>query len=254
MREGVHGANVLSYRGCRNIFSVLFLMDSFDIYKSIIERTMEQMVKTKESASVRLETVDAIKRKWVSNLEVLSGRIPDRNSVTSDPTLIANRAKYLTYPGTVPKSELLETIPKPEESAPSEDDEFEDDFGDAEIIHTPEVGRKMAEVGSKTEALTVSVAPTYRKPSSSKKREIINPETLDDESLYEADYDTIPEPSDCAVRVFGQTEVCETVVGPRRSDSRWIVTVLNGFVKTKDGKETLFRTAKQVMPHLHQHS
>jgi hypothetical protein len=229
-------------------------MESFDIYKSIIERTMDQMVKTKESASVRLETSEAIKRKWVSTLEVLSGRSSDRIAGSSDPTLIANRAKYLTYPGSVPKSEKGETVLKPEDSAESSEDEFEDDFGDAEIVHTTEAGRKMAEVALKTEELQPSIAPITIRSTSVKKKEIINPETLEDDCFKEADYDTIPEPADCAVRVFGQTEVCETVVGPRRSDSRWIVTVLNGFVKTEAGKETLFRTAKQVMPHLHQHS
>ena len=238
----------------REFFFVSFRMDSFEIYQSIIDRTIEQVRKSRESSSVRLDIVDGLQRKWLSNLESACGRAPSDRAAE----MAANRAKYMTYPGTKPATPVeVKAEPQPNPVVPQsvdDDDEFEDEFGDAEIIHTTEVGRKMAEVAIKSEGPgIVSTTSTTRRVVSTKKKEIINAEDLNDESLNETDYDTILEPSDCEVRVFGQTEVCETVVGPRRSDSRWIVTILNGIVKTSDGKETLFRTAKQVMPHLHQH-
>lgn len=232
-------------------------METSDIYKSIIERTMDQIGRSAESSNVRLDVVDAIRRKWISNLDLLMKTSLEPAPTSSNNALAANRAKYMTYPGS--KQDLEEVSEQPAveiAEVKSEDDDFEDEFGDAEIVHTTEAGRKMAESAIRSQnAGTFSAAPKSapRKPSTLKKREIINPEDLDDESLDEPDYDRILEPHDCSIRVFGQTEVCETVVGPRRADSRWIVTILNGIVKTKDGKETLFRTAKQVMPHLHQH-
>jgi len=228
-------------------------MDSFEIFNSIIERTVEQVGKSRESSTVRLDIIDAVKRKWISNLESLCGKSSDEKTAS----LAVNRAKYMTYPGSVttrPEEEKITAAPLPVAPVASDDDDFEDDFGDAEIIHTTEAGRKMAETVLKTAQPTTSTtASIVRRVAVQKKKEISNPEDIDDDSLNEVEYDNILEPSDCAVRVFGQTEVCETVVGPRRSDSRWIVTILNGIVKTPDGKETLFRTAKQVMPHLHQH-
>jgi hypothetical protein len=84
------------------------------------------------------------------------------------------------------------------------------------------------------------------------KQVILNSEELD-ETLADADYDDIPEPIDCSIRVFGQTEVCESIAGPKRSDSRWMTTVLNGFLRDiKSGEEIPFRTANQTMPHLDQ--
>jgi hypothetical protein len=206
-----------------------------------------------------MEIIDAIKRKWIDDLEKSTG---GRNSTdTSNPKAVLNRAKYMTNPAVKQEPVNVTTLnPTIEETAAKDtvpehsEDEFEDEFGDAEIVHTTQVGKRVHEAQTsalKAESYLPEQQP-LRRTLAKKQREIINPESLDD-SLDDPDYDNIPEPSSCDIRVFGQTEVCESVVGPRRSDSRWIITVLNGILKTQGGDEFIFRTSKHTMQHLHQH-
>jgi len=187
----------------------------------------------------------------------------DMSKDSSNPQAVVNRAKYMTNPAltqppppsnvpAVPESAIPEITTNPQGS----DDEFEDEFGDAEIVHTTQVGKKLHEAATQQQNLTATTfnpLPLPRRVLAKKQREIINPEELLDDSLYDPDYDNIPEAKDCDIRVFGQTEVCESVVGPRRSDSRWIITVLNGIMKISENEEIIFRTCKQTMQHLHQH-
>ena len=230
-------------------------MDTQSIYHAIIDRTIELMLKAPESTAVRRDVVDAIKRKWGQGLDRVgeSSASPTRRHADSDPSVV-DRTKYM----------LNVSIPVPDAIVPQTDDspadvvedEFADEFGDAEFVHATEVGRKLAEsatLAAVPKQASAAVPNVPRRVQVSQVKELINPEELDD-SLADPEYDNIPEPSYCDVRIFGQTEVCESIVGPRRSDSQWMVTVLNGFVKTGNGsEELLFRTANPTMPHLHQH-
>jgi hypothetical protein len=224
------------------------------VYESVIQRTMEQMSKAPESTGVRKEVLDAIKRRWIGSLDKLAPRSESTGeSKTSNPDSVVNRSKYMTYP--TQDSVKLDSAAATEASSPpappkpaDEDDDYADEFGDAEVVHTSEVGRRLA---VSQPAVTSPEAP--RRPLPTRKpAEPIDPIPLTDD-LADPEYDSILEPIDCEYRVFGQTEVCESVVGPRRWDSRWMVTILNGFVRLPSGDEMFFRTAKSTLPHLHQH-
>ena len=221
--------------------------DTDTVYQTIVERTMESVLKTAESSKVRRDVIEAIKRKWAAELVKSSGHEPKSslNALDSEPV---DRSKYLL--GRVTQAQVMKTEAIAAEPVLSSDDEFADEFGDAEFVHATEVGRKLAEMPVRPTEPTPAVA---RAPKPVVKKVIADAEELPD-SLADPEYDAILEPSDCDVRIFGQTEVCESVEGPRRSDSRWMVTVLNGFVQLQStGEEYLFRTANQMMPHASQH-
>ena len=221
------------------------------MFRTIIERAIEAIAKDSEIPRVRRDVLDTIKRKWSTSLETdpsdRSGN--NKSHMNSDPTKV-DRSKYLAL-----LNPDQSVPPSPEPAIASEEDEFADEFGDAEFVHATEAGRKIADSVAKSSGLAMAESSNdVNKPRA--KRDagltIVNAEPLPD-SLADPEYDAILEPSDCDVRIFGQTEICESVEGPRRSDSRWMVTVLNGFVKRKGSKEEiLFRTANQTLTHLYQ--
>ena len=225
-------------------------METAAVYACLIERTIEKITGAAEASSVRNDVVDTIRRKWVSALEKTHVTNPNstKSSADSNPSSVT-RAKYRINKGspTVP----VPNKPKPV-TAVVEEDDFSNEFDDAEFVHATEVGRKLAESTNLPPKPASSTPPPASKQLVVAVKDMVNVEALDD-SLDNPDYDQILEPHECQVRVFGQTEVCESVQGPRRSDSKWMVTVLNGFLKTKNDEEYLFRTANQTMPHIHQH-
>lgn len=225
-------------------------METAAVYSSVIERTIEKITGSVEASSVRNDVVDTIRRKWVSALENTQNTNPNatKSSADSNPSSVT-RSKYrikIDSP-TAP----IPTKPEPVTEVVEEDD-FSDEFDDAEFVHATEVGRKLAESTNVPARPACTTPPPATKQLVVAVKDMVNVEALDD-SLDDPDYDQIIEPHECQVRVFGQTEVCESIQGPRRSGSRWMVTVLNGFVKTKNDEEYLFRTANQTMPHFHQH-
>ena len=209
---------------------------------------MHQVLNSSESSQVRRDVIEAIKRKWLSGLELKKESNSKNLVVNSNPAAV-DRGKYMLNP---PSSILIDAVVPVAEPQSEPDDEFADEFEDSEVIHATHVGKKLAEsVSSLPEASVLDPQPAIRKLVV-KTKEVVNVEELDD-SLDDQEYDQILEPSECDVRIFGQTEICESVQGPRRADSRWMVTVLNGFIQTKSGDEYLFRTSNQTMPNLHQH-
>ena len=223
------------------------------LYVSVIEKTIENVLKAPGSTAIRRDVIDSIKRRWITALTEVedSGRGGKRHVTDSDPSTV-DRSKYTIHKPSN-EVELPPVSPTPLPEAESED-EFADEFGESEFVHATAVGKKLAEsaksvVENKSEPKKIVLASA----GSEKKLVILNAEELD-ESLADPEYDKIPEPVDCGIRVFGQTEVCESIVGPRRSDSRWMVTIMNGFVRSggESGEEIPFRTANQTMSHFHQ--
>lgn len=219
-----------------------------EIYGNVIEKTMDRLNRDAVSLKVRRDVLEAIRRKWVASLDDGKSVKPVSN-LDSDPR-VADRSKYArTNPDTV---SLVVDEPV---AVADIDDDFADEFSDGDVVHATEAGRKLAETPALAVTVSVSTArvPTSRPSERSKPQaELVNVEELP-ETLDDPEYDKIPEPSDCDIRIFGQTEVCESVEGPRRVDSRWMVTVLNGFVQIgSTGQEIVFRTASQTMSHIHQ--
>ena len=227
--------------------------ETSEAYLATIDRTFERLLKDADIAFVRRDVIETIKRKWASCLNQPSSSQDSTSKKDSNPASVVNRAKYLTHPAKVNASPTgVATESKPTVVV-DEEAEYADEFDDSEFVHATEVGQKLAATFSSVVAPPMPVVPR-RNVAEPKKKELVNVEELDGSELEDSEYEGIPEVTDCEVRVFGQTEVCESVVGPRRVDSRWIVTVMNGFVRTKNGDEILFRTAKQTLPHFHHHS
>lgn len=221
-------------------------MDATAIYNAIIERTMETVLKTPEASRVRRDVVEAVKRKWAAALSKPDGTESSSQALNSEPI---DRSKY--FPGRTVAEAEVKAEPVVVRDDSEFEDEFADEFGEAEFVHATEVGRKLADAPALPPA---AIAAPIRPVKTVSKKEIVGAEELED-SLADAEYDALLEPEDCDIRIFGQTEVCESVEGPRRADSRWMVTVLNGFVQLKpSGEEYLFRTANQMMPHSSQRS
>ncbi len=233
-------------------------MEAREIYDSIINKTIEQMGKAPEAQGVRKEVFDAIKRRWSSSLDKsVNCKDSGQKSNTSDPNAVLNRAVYLTHPALVKKEESVSVANAASSTEPrprvvDEDEEYLDEFGDSEVVHTTEVGRRLAAASVVQQSSAVRSPEPVRKPLPSRKVPPVDPIELAAD-LEDPEYDQIPEPRDCECRIFGQTEICESVVGPRRSDSRWMLTILNGFVQMSPGGELFFRTAKATLPHLLQH-
>ena len=224
--------------------------ETSEVYLSVIDRTFDVLRKDSELSTVRRDVLDRIKRQWSSSLNLDPNRpVPGASPGNSDPSAVVNRSKYMTLPASSPKASIAV------ESAPIEDlnlpvpevDEYADEFEDSEFVSSTKLFPENIILHPH-----VPVVPT-RRVVVEKKKELINVEELNDD-LEDTEYDSIPEVSDCGVRIFGQTEVCESTVGSRRSDSKWMVTVLNGFLRDENEDEFLFRTAKQTMGHLHHHS
>jgi hypothetical protein len=217
-------------------------MDSDGLYEGIVERTINELLIRTDIPRVRRDIVDTIKRKWLEGLKNPRSEGEERGFVgDSNPV---DRSKYLADA----VKPLDQSIPEVYEA--QSDDEFADEFGDAEFVYATQAGKKIAESTQPKPVAILPVPSTTRPEKETPKAEKVNVEELPD-SLSDPEYDSIPEPRDCRIRIYGQTEVCESVEGPRRSDSRWMVTVLNGFVKIDD-KEILFRTANQTVSHLYQ--
>jgi hypothetical protein len=172
----------------------------------------------------------------------------------SNPDAVVRRDEYHRLPGvTVPALPPVAAKNESAEASVSED-EYSDEFGDeSEFVHATVVGKKLAEsVENPCPVRSAGkIVEIIEKP---KRDHIINPEPLDSPSLADSGYDSLLEPSDCVIRVFGQTEVCESVVsGSKRSGSEWMVNVLNGFLRdNRTGEEFLFRQFGQAFPHSHQ--
>jgi hypothetical protein len=206
------------------------------ILRSVIDNGMKSLLNHSASRRVRRDVIETIRRKSISLLS------RPESILDSDPS-VANRARYEG------KSSLLDTEkPTSEESLP-EEDEFADEFSDGEMVHSSEAARKLATTAVKQpEVPSEKVKP----PTQAVPRKIESAEQLSD-SLEDAEYDAIGEPSDCDIRVYGQTEVCDSGEGARKSESRWVVTVLNGFIRCETSdEEILFRTSNLTRPHIHQ--
>ena len=217
-------------------------MDSDGLYEGIVERTVNELLNRTDIPRVRRDIVDTIKRKWLEGLKNPRDEGEERRFVGDSQPV--HRSKYLNDAA---KPHAQPIVPPPEAQS---DDEFADEFGDAEFVHATQAGKKIAESTQPQSVIMLPVPSPTRPEKETPKTVIVNVEELPD-SLLDPEYDSIPEPSDCKIRIYGQTEVCESVEGPRRSDSRWMITVLNGFVKVDD-KEILFRTANQTVSHLYQ--
>lgn len=216
-----------------------------DIYGNVIEKTMDRLNRDAVSLKIRRDVLDAIRRKWLASLDDGKSVKPVSN-LDSDPR-VADRSKYART-----NVETVSLVADEPVAIADIDDDFADEFSDGDVVHATEAGRKLAETPALPVAVPLSTArvPTSRPPQA----ELVNVEELP-ETLDDPEYDKIPEPSDCDIRIFGQTEVCESVEGPRRVDSRWMVTVLNGFVQIgTTGQEIVFRTASQTMSHIHEYS
>ena len=224
------------------------MTDSESLYISVIQRTIETLLKTPESSSIRRDIIDTIKRRWMGALvnSDESAKQRARNVSDSDPSTV-DRTKYMVRKANSAVRSSGVAAPEPVIPTPDSDDEFADEFGDSEFIHATQVGKKLAE-GARSQSEPKKVAPRPVSEVPEKKAAlIVDAEELDDSLAY-TEYDDIPEPMDCSVRVFGQTEICESNIGPKRSESRWMVTVLNGFVRLVDsGEEIPFRTANQTI-------
>jgi hypothetical protein len=224
-------------------------MELEDIYKGIIERTMERLHRDGAIPRVRRDVLDAIRRKWISSSDDGKFNQPVSN-LDSDPSVV-DRSKYMR--GNVGDTIIVQA----EETSDADyEDEFADEFSDGDVIHATEVGRKLAETPAVPTATPTPKPATAAKLNSERAPApaLVNVEELPD-TLDDPNYDRIPEPSDCDIRIFGQTEVCESLEGPRRADARWMVTIFNGFVQIKStGEEFVFRTASQTMPHIHEYS
>lgn len=246
-------------------------METREIYEGIIHRTIDQMSRATEAQGVRKDIFDAIRRRWVFSVEKSLHRpASDQAGLTSDPSVVVNRSKYLTHPALakntvqalVVKSEECipepiydekPAVPDPPAAIQDDDDEYCDEFGDAEVVHTTEVGRRLAAITPLSVPATTARTPEpVRKSVANRKAPPVDPIELTAD-LEDPEYDKILEPSDCECRIYGQTEICESVVGPRRSDSQWMITILNGFVQMGSEPELFFRTAKCTLPHLLQH-
>lgn len=245
------------YRSQHEFFRKQNFMEGREVYESIINKTIEQMSKSPEAQGVRKEVFDAVKRRWTVSLEKeLNIADASHKLHTSDPSAVVNRAIYMTHPALakkVPPVAVDSTPAPPVSTTLPDDDEYSDEFGDAEVVHTTEVGRRLAAASSTIVPTAAARSPDPpRKPVASRRPAPVDPIDLTPD-LGDPEYDNIPEPKDCECRVFGQTEICESVVGPRRGDSRWMLTILNGFIQTSE-EELFFRTAKATFPHLLQQS
>lgn len=220
------------------------------LYVSVIEKTIENVLKAPGSTAIRRDVIDSIKRRWISALTEVedSGRGSKRHVTDSDPSTV-DRTKYTTHkPSNAAEVSSFQSTSAPQAES---EDEFADEFGESEFVHATAVGKKLAESAKSVVESKGEPKKALAPAGNEKKSVILNAEELD-ESLADAEYDNIQEPVDCGIRVFGQTEVCESIVGPRRSDSRWMVTIMNGFVRVGDalsGEEIPFRTANQTMSH-----
>lgn len=221
------------------------------MFRTIIERTIEAIGRDPDLPRVRRDVLDTIKRRWLNSLDIgsLVNDGTGKPKLSSDPTKV-DKSKYLALlnPG-------HNVLTHSEPATLSDEEEFADEFGDAEFVYATEAGRKMAGSAEKSSGIKNVQSPVETLKAGDEPQtisQVLNEEILQD-SLADPDYDAILEPSDCDVRIFGQTEICESVDGPRRCDSRWMITVLNGFLKRKDSnEETLFRTANQTFTHLNQ--
>lgn len=211
--------------------------ETLNVFQFVIDKTFEQAGKDPEFSIVRRDVLNRIRQKWAISLQQPSSYdSQNRNLEDSKPLSAANRAKYMKLPGSV---DLLPVVPVADTVA--ENDEYEDEFSDEDFVPAIEMPTLEPAV------VPVRIVPR-RVVAMPSPRELVNVEELIPSLLEDVEYDAIPEIGD--ICIFGQTEVCESIVGPRRHDSRWMVTVMNGFVV---GEEILFRTAKMSMGHLHHH-
>jgi hypothetical protein len=226
IRHGTQKSTIIFSRPSRE-------MDD-DILRSVIENGIKSLLNHEASRKVRRDVVETIRRKTL-------GYMARSDSVLDSDPSAANRAKYERTLA-IKKSE-----PKTDEMEQTEEDDFADEFSEGEMVHSSEAARKLAMIPAKP-VETIRQNPKGQETS----RCIENAEELDD-SLADPTYDAIQEPSDCDIRVYGQTEVCDSGEGARKSESRWVVTLLNGFIKP-DGSddEILFRTSNLTRPHIHQ--
>ena len=191
---------------------------------------MNRIAADPRGVRVRRDVIEAVKRKWIAGLPP---------AVSSKDSVPSNRSKY-------ERKGIIQAPPHAPVNVDSSSDDFGDEFSDGEVIHSSEAARKLAALPMKeTEPLVikskVKVAEVAKPPAESV-------EELSD-SLENSEYEAIPEPSQCDIRVFGQTEICEAGDGSgRKGESSWMVTVLNGFIQTQDEPkvEIIFRTSSDV--------
>ena len=256
--------------------SKMSLEETRAIYLQVIEKSITELCR---QSDIRGDVADALRRRWT---ESTLRRLNDGRKGTSDPSSVSKRSLYLTRPDKVQRSDPsnqettvivtgsivplskssvapLGAAIKQDERQPSSSlvksffaesaDEFEDEFGDAQVHHATEQGRREAEQEKRERELEASRRAEKRRREEQvmlQKEEKLSGVVWEELGQDLADSDPM-EPTDCGARIFAQTEVCD--VAGKRTDSRWLVVLLNGILKIPGRGEWLFRSARQTFEH-----
>ena len=212
--------------------------ETLEVYLSVIDKSISRLC-TSSAVGTRLrpDLVEAVKRKWTAAMKARLQQVCS-TSRDSDPRSVVKRAEYTTRP------DLLITEER------TSDDEFEDEFDAAEFHYATDLGRKQA-----LDAIRAEDAERAREIEKKRKLEVIELRkeqelaALEFEPLDDSLADTQPylEPEACQVRLFAQTEVCDST--GKRHDSKWLIVLLNGILRYKGKAEILFRSARQTFQH-----
>ena len=215
--------------------------ETLEVYLSVVEAAIATMCRSAGvGTKLRPDLVEALKRKWISALKTRMHQVCSSGR-DSDPRSVVKRAEYTIRPDLAAPADL---------PAASSDDEFSDEFDSADFQHATDTGRRQAEDAARAEE-----ARKLREDEKRRKLEALEArkeqelselvfEPLD-ESL--ADPEHYLEPEACPVRVFAQTEICDST--GKRQDSRWLVVLLNGILRYPGKCEILFRSARQTFSH-----
>jgi len=209
------------------------------VYLAVIDAAISALCRSPGvGTKLRPDLVDAVRRKWIAALKVRMNQMCT-SSRDSQPLSVTKRLEYTTRPDLVANAEVL---------ADSADD-FSDDFEPAEFHHATDTGRRQAQ-----EAVAAEQARGLREEEKRRKLEAI--EARKEEELSKLVFEDLgdelaekyfPEPQNCAVRIFAQTEVCDST--GKRLDSKWLVVLSNGILRFPGRCELLFRSARQTFQH-----
>ena len=212
--------------------------NTLDIYLNVVNTAIANLCAA--GTTLRPDVIEAVKRKWVASLK-RNMQLSCSTPRDSNPRSVTKRVEYTTRP---------DLVFNPNASLPEIDDEYDaDDFDD--FHHSTDTGRRQAADAARADF-------ELRQSESEKKRKLQAQEALRQGELAKLQFEELTEdladppqytePSSASLRIFAQTEICNS--SGKRNDSRWLVVLLNGILRLEGKCEILFRSARQTFEHL----